>query len=265
MPTAPLDNLEQVINTARVRLNDAIAALSGDVLKDATPFTLVMINAAWRRLQELLVNFGYTWLKNTYVQTAVAIAGSTDTAAAVWFDWTGYNNGALLGTPILPQDCIAPLSMEERVNGTNGIYLPMDRLDNGLPGVPKLTLNKVWEWRNGKIYMPGATGLTDIRLRYAAFYADFVAPGTTAFTAQNVPILRSLNAFAWFICSEAAKSRGDLDAGDFDSKAQLAAQYIFNLDPLQARSITAEAGYGKMPDQYTPTLGPAGPRGQQNG
>ena len=51
---APYHTLEGVLNTARVRLNDAIQQLSGDILKDSQPFTQQMANSAWLRLQQFL-------------------------------------------------------------------------------------------------------------------------------------------------------------------------------------------------------------------
>ena len=59
MPTAPYDMLSAVVNTARVRLNDAIASISGDILTDNAAFTGAAINAAWRRLQELWPTTGF--------------------------------------------------------------------------------------------------------------------------------------------------------------------------------------------------------------
>ncbi len=240
MPSAPLDNLETVVNTSRVRVNDAIQALSGDVLTDAAAFTLTAINAAWRRLQELLVNFGCPWLTIEVPLASVPLVTSADPGVFVFFNWANYFDGTgNQSAPVLPQDLIAPVRLWERAHAGAGSYLQMDQIKDGMPAVPKLALNKSWEWRNGAIYMPGATVITDIRLRYAAFYADFVAPGTTAFSAQPVPIVRSLNAFAWFICAEVAKARADMDAGDFEQKGQLAARYIIELDPTQDR-VNAE-------------------------
>ena len=143
----------------------------------------------------------------------------------------------------------------------------MDRLDNGLPAVPKTALNKSWEWRNGAIYLPGATAVTDIRMRYAASFPDFLpsgtGPGQALFSAQPIPIVRAVNPFAWFICSEVARARGDIDGQTFDSNAMQATRQMFDLDPAQARSVGNEAEYGKMPDKYSATQGPAGPRGPQ--
>jgi len=266
MATAPTDTLETVVNTARVRLNDAIQSLAGDVLTDTAPFTLVAVNAAWRRLQELLVNFGFTWLKIEAILSGLGAVGSFDTGSQVYLSWAGYFNGVgLVGAPALPQNLIAPLVLWERPTGPANSFFPMDRMDNGLPGVPKIARNKCWEWRNGAIYMPGATQVTDVRIRYAAFYPDFVTPsgvGGVPFNQQPVPIIRALNPFAWFICSEVAKARGDMDAQSFDASAMESAKQMFNLDPLQARSIQNEAEYTKMTDDYSATQGPDGPRGK---
>ena len=306
MPTPPLDNLESAVNVARVRLLDAIQALAGDIVLDTGVFTITAVNAAWRRLQELLVNFGCPWLIiEAPPLTSVPLVTSADAGVFVWISWANYFDGTnTQAAPVLPQDLIAPLKLWERPHGTGQFY-PMDKLADGLPAVPKLAYNKSWEWRNGAIYMPGSTQIMDLRLRYAAFYADFIASvnagvvNTTAvgntvawvsgtdftgmvagntiyingvsyviqtvssnialilvltagnqtgvawgnpapFVSQTIPIVRSLNAFAWFICAEVAKPRNDLDAGDFEQKGQLAARYIIELDPMEQRSVNAE-------------------------
>lgn len=265
MPTAPLDTLETVVNVARVRLLDAIPDVSGNILLDADAATLVNVNAAWRRFQELLVNFGYTWLKLEKVLAGITAVGSTDTGSQAFINWANYFDGsANQAAPVLPQDLIAPLALWERITATGGAnsFIPMDRVDNGLPAVPKGLRNKCWEWRNGAIYFPGSTAIVDLRVRYAASCADFVDAGTTPFASQNVPILRAVNPFAWFICAEAAKARGDLDAGDFEQKAQLSTKLMFDLDTTQGKSILNEAEYAKMTDRYTPPQGPQSERGQ---
>ncbi len=270
MPSAPTDSIEDALNMARVRLNDAIQNLGGDILTDSAPFTLTYVNAAWRRLQELLVNFGFAWFKPETILANVLPVSGTDPGTQVYINWSNYFDGTTLqSSPVLPQNLMAPLVLWERMHGSNGSFFPMDRLDNGLPAVPKSQLNRSWEWRNGAIYMPGATNATDLRIRYAAFLADFILPSSTSpatpYANQPIPIVRALNAFAWYICSEVAKARGDVDAADFDMKGQTAAKYIWDLDPMQARSIQNEAEYTKMTDQYSATQSPTGPRGMQKG
>ena len=236
-----------------MRLNDAIANLAGDILTDTQPFTIVYINNAWRRLQELLVNYGQAWFKPEVILTNLAgVAIGADPGTQVTISWTS--------APPLPQNLIAPLILWERAAG-NGSFFPMDRLDNGLPAVPKLSFNKVWEWRNGQIYVPGATQSTDVRMRYAAFFPEFVPAGTAAFNTQLIPIVWAYNPLAWFICAEVAKARGDMDSQEFEKQAMQAVKFMFDLDPMQARSVRNEAEYAQMTDRNSATQGPAGPRG----
>ena len=262
MPTAPLDTLETAANMARVRLNDAIQGLGGDIITDSNPFTLVYINAAWRRFQETLVNYGVTWFKPELILSGVPATTNTDPGSQCNFNWVQYFDGTSnQTTPVLPQNFISPLILWERVSGSRGSFLQMDRIDNGLPAVPKAPLNRSWEWRNGAIYLPGALNVTDIRVRYAAVFPDFVDPSTVAFSLQYIPIVRALNPFAWLICSEAAKARGDMDAEDFDKQALVSMKFMFDLDPMQGKSLGNEAELGKMTDQYARSDGPAGVRG----
>jgi hypothetical protein len=243
MPSS-LDSLEYAVNLARVRLNDAIQSIGGDIVTDTAAFTLTAINGAWRQLQEVLVNFKYSWFQPETILSALPIVTELDPASQVYVNWSGYFDGTnLQARPVLPPDMIAPLRCWERasVYGANGSFFDMDRLDNGLPAIPKIARNKTWEWRNGALYLPGATQFTDLRLRYAGLAPDFVPSTTTAFSLQLIPIVRSANAFAWFIAGEVAKARGDLDAGDFEQKGQIAAKYLFDLDPTQAKAIGREA------------------------
>ncbi len=265
MPTAPYDTVETVLQAARVRLNDAIQSIAGEILTDTAPFSQQATNNAWRRLQDELANKGFARLKQETIYPSVPACIPTDYGTQVWFSWANYFDGnANQSAPVLPQDMIAPYELWERVHGSTGNYSPMDQLLNGLPTVAKGTLNRVWEWREETIYMPGATGLTDVRLRYAAYLQDFVANSPTLATpwyGQPVPIMRSLNALAWFVCGEMARARTDLDAGYFDAQGTQAAEMIWNRDPAQPRSVFKTSEYGKMPDKYTPATGATGPRG----
>ena len=47
-PSAPYDQLEVVLFSARVRLNDAIQSIYGDILTDLAAFTPQIVNNAWR-------------------------------------------------------------------------------------------------------------------------------------------------------------------------------------------------------------------------
>lgn len=267
MAVAPLDNLEQCITTARSRVNDVIASTGGDILTDNNAFTIIYINNGWRIFQEFLVNYGVAWLKAEAVLSAVPAVTTTDAGIPVYINWANYFDGTNPQlAPVLPQNLLTPLALWERATAASpnaAPFQPMDRADNGLPGTPKQIFNRIWEWRGGAIYLPGATIPTDIRLRFAAFYPDFVPNATVPFMTQGIPILRASSPLAWFVASEFAKARGDLDAAAFDAEGQRSAKFIFDLEPMQARGILKESEYAKMVDGYSATMGPTGPRGNQ--
>lgn len=264
MPTAPYDTLEQAANTARMRLNDAIASASGEVFTDTAAFSLGAVNAAWRRFQQLLANYGVAVLNREVILTAVPATVATDQGVFVWFDFVNYFNGSTtVSAPVFPQDMISPLDLFERPNGTTGNYTPMDRVFDGLPTTAKEYINRRWEWREETIYMPGATAETDIRMRYAGYFDDFVASGTTIWADQPIPIMFAMSPFAWAICYEIGKARGDMDVASFDQAFREEVDQIWNREPRQFRSIFKGSEYGKMTDPRTPTDGPVGPRGPE--
>jgi len=205
----------------------------------------------------LLVDLGEVRLTSeTIIANLPATVGS-DPGSQVWVDWTGYNNSFSLNASFpLPQDLISPLMLWERINGSaSGIFFDMSQVLKGLPTIPKGTTNKMWEWRAEKIYMPGATSATDLRVRYAAYLADFATVGPTQWYQQPVPIMRVLSPLAWFVCSEVAKARGDLDAGWFDQKAIESTIMVFHRNLSQGKEQGTVAESGKMSDKYTPASG----------
>jgi hypothetical protein len=54
-----------------------------------------------------------------------------------------------------------------------------------------------------------------------------------------VPIIRSLNGFAWLIAAEMSKSRSDADAADFEAKADMAAQVVLGRDGIPVPAVAA--------------------------
>lgn len=249
-----LDTLELVVTTARVRVNDAIQSIGGNTLTDNAPFTIYYINPAWRRLQERLVDYGSSELKSEITLLTVPGASTADPTVRTVINWTS--------VPALPADMISPLRLWERPRGS-GSMTEMKQCFNGMPLVTPGTRNRIWEWRKESIVLPGATVNTDIQLRYACYLPDFVQASTTPFSSQAVPITRSLNAFAWLICSEFSHVREDLDAGYFDSKAEEAIQQIWGRDPAQYRAISKGGEYQKLRTPTTPLDGSGAPTGGQ--
>jgi hypothetical protein len=230
---APYHSLEGVLNTARVRLNDAIQQLSGDILKDSQPFTQQMANSAWLRMQQFLANLGYGRLIDEEVISALPICGNlTDPATQCWIDWTGFYDGTQLwNNYALPQRCSFPLKVWDRASGYNsGWGEPLVNVMDGLPARFKYQRNSLFEWRNDRIYMPGTTIPVDLRIRFAQFFPFFETQGETQWYQQPVPIVGCLDALADYICVEACDGRDDIDSATFKSRAEGEAKLIFNRD-----------------------------------
>lgn len=230
--TAPYFSLDTVLNTARVRLNDAIQSLGGDILKDSQPFTQQMANSAWLRLQQFLANLGYSRLIDEKVIHGLPICASSDPAAHCWIDWTGFWDGTQIWTGFaLPRKCMFPLRLWDRVTGFNaGWGEAMVNIMDGLPAKFKYPRNGIFEWRNDRIYMPGTTLPVDLRVRFAQFFPFFETQGDTQWYQQPVPIVGSLDALADYICVEASDGRDDVDSQTFKTRAEGEAKLIFNRD-----------------------------------
>jgi hypothetical protein len=230
---APYFIVDDVMNTARVRLNDAIQQLSGDILKDSQPFSQTMVNSAWLRMQQFLANLGFARLVDEVVITGLPICGNLiDPATQCWIDWTGFYDGTQIWTGFaLPQRCSFPLKIWDRVTGFNsGWGEPIRNVMDGLPATFKYPRNGIFEWRNDRIYMPGTSIPVDLRVRFAQFFPFFQTQGNTQWYQQPVPIVGCLDSLADYICVEACDGRDDVDSQTFKSRAEGEAKLIFNRD-----------------------------------
>ena len=266
MPSTPYDSVMVVINAAKQRLNDDIttlAAIGGKILDNTSPFSQQAVNGAWRKLQEFLAELGYSGLKQEALLSNVPAAAVTDPAVQVYIGFNGYFDGsAVQASPVLPQSLIRPYDLWERAYGSAALMTEMDYVINGLPKVPKLQWNRQWEWRDDVLYMPGAIVATDILMRYAQQFLDFVDVGATAglyqtantpWFAQPVPIMRCVDAFADYVCREFAIAVKQMEeAMAFQASAEANARLIMNRDTAQPRAVLKASELGKMRDRYTP-------------
>lgn len=217
MPTAPYETIGAVLDLARVRVNDAIQSLAGDVLKNNQPFTLVMVNGAWRRLQAYIASLGFVRLEGDITISNLPAAANLDTNLRVSINWSGYSDGisGINTAFVLPQDLIFPTYVGERLAGTNDVFHEVDLLKKPLPKIPKLQWNRISEWHQDVLYMPGATTTTDLWIRYASYLPDFTDLTVMGGTLQPVPILRAQSAFADLIAYEMANIRAGINAAGF--------------------------------------------------
>lgn len=246
---APYDTVDSVLNTTRVRINDAIVSLGGEVLTDTQPFTQQMTNDGWRKLQAFLANNGMARFRSRCVLHAFPVVGTMDPASQTLLNWSWYYDGVSYfyppDTQVLPQDFILPLTVGERITGTNATFTPMNLATDGrLPDWRKRGWNGWWDWREDGIYMPGSLYSMDLEIYYAAFLQDFVTQGDTQWFQQAVPIMRCRSALANYIAAEFADPRGDLDAAAFTAKAEQDARLIWNREvSMKQRVNVTRRGY----------------------
>jgi hypothetical protein len=222
----------QILNAARTRVNETILAPQGfpggsdpgsqfnevgggvanlEQNPDGTLIyrTQIIFNNAYRKFQKYLANLGYRLLiGDNLIIPSLPINSNVDPAAQSWLSWNGFFNGtAFTNTPALPQDFYAPLKIRERLSGTNSIFIPMRCALDGLRNsYIRVTLNRQWEWRTNGLYLPGATSLTDLQLRYTRYLPALPDPNyyvsNTPWYEQMLPVPGCLSAMAWYICYE---------------------------------------------------------------
>jgi hypothetical protein len=220
-PSVPFDLVDDAMDAARVRLNDCPLALSGNLLADTQPYAQQIYNDAWREFQRDLSQYGDPAQTSEFVTYSLPVVANLDPSVQVYLGQAAYFDGTSYWDPptvnLIPQDCICPLHIKERLGGTIQLFSPMVPCDNGLPGGPKTTYLRYWEWRsagpgNGNaIFMPGATVPRDLWIRYAAFLPDAqdnLPLQLTPWYGQPIPILRVSDILAYYIAAEFAFSRG---------------------------------------------------------
>lgn len=222
MPTLPptvasnYDSVTDLLNASRFRLNDKISSLyptGGKILDETTASTQQAVFNAFRKIQDLLCDFGAERFQAEVIIPDIPVVTSQDPASQISLSWSEYFDGSnFSSTPVLPDNLILPLWIAERPSGQN---CPFPRVDNpnmtcctdGLPMLPKQQRNGCWEWRGDTIYAPGATVTVDWRIRYRAYLQDIKDVGNVRWWNQVVPIMRCQDALSALVCAEFASAR----------------------------------------------------------
>lgn len=258
VPSSPYVLVNDVLDLARTRVNDAIQSIGGDTLTDDQPFTQVMTNAAWLKMQQFLANMGYSRNRQRVVLTGMPIVGSQDPASETILNWEYFYDGVSYfippNTPVLPQDFIAPLRMGERqsvgyqpvLTQGNSAFSPMQLSPDGNPNCRKRPWNGWFDWRADGIVMPGSIVPMDFEIYYAAYLQDFITVGETPWYQQPVPIMRAKSALANYIAAEFSGPRGDMDSDKLLAQAEQECRLIFNNSdvPLRQRNNISRRSYG---------------------
>jgi hypothetical protein len=203
---SPFPLVEDVMNLARVRVNDAMNDISGDLLSDDAPYTPTILNSAWRWLQSRYATGGGEPFIREYDISSFPVAASQDIVNQASINWQGCNDGVYqYESPALPQDLINPLSMWRRnsINaGTVGGSFQLMRLAQD--GLPRYFDPTVYDWREDGIYFYATSQTQDFKLRYSAFRAALMLSDPTS----QVPMMMCEDCLSARIAYEYASLRG---------------------------------------------------------
>ena len=208
VPTTAYSQAEDALNLARALVNDSAGAVFTDAL--LMPF----LNSAYRGLQRELAENGVSVLaeQQDIDLEADPTSGITQTEISD------------VSSPQLPTDCLAPHMLWERaMANTTDVFMPMEKFTSG-GGMLNLQPSKylrLWEWREDKINLIGATQAITVRVRY-----EKVLPSLTLGT-DPVQIRSATDPLAFATAALAARSRGARTlAQDLLGTAQLATENL---------------------------------------
>jgi hypothetical protein len=230
--TTAYSQAEDALNLARALLNDTAGAVFTDTL------LMPLLNSAYRGLQRELAENGVSVMAE---QQDIEL--DTDPTA-------GMTNTEISDTssPQLPTDCLMPHTLWERATAnTTDVFVPMEKFTSGggMLNLQPSTYLRLWEWREDKVNLIGATQSITVRIRY-----EKLLPLLTLGT-DPVQIRSATDPLGFATAALAARSRGARAlAQDLLGTAQMATEQLIEryVRPEQLK------GRRRMPYSYHPRV-----------
>jgi len=210
LPTTAYSQAEDALTLARALVNDTSGAVFTDTL------LMPLLNSAYRGLQRELAENGVSVLME---QQDIELDLNVS---------TGVTNTEIsdVSSPQLPTDCLMPHVLWERATSNTGdVFVPMEKFTSGgsMLNLQPSSYMRLWEWREDKINLIGATQSITVRVRYEKVLATLVL-GT-----DPVQIRSATDALGYATAALAARSRGARAlAVDLLGAAQTAIENLIN-------------------------------------
>jgi len=228
VPTTAYSQAEDALALARALLNDTAGAVFTDTL------LMPLLNSAYRALQRELAENGVSVLveQQDLDLPTDPVSGITPTEISD------------VSSPQLPTDCLAPHMLWERATpSTTDVFVPMEKFTRGgsMLNLQPSTYLRMWEWREDKVNLIGATQPVTVRIRY-----EKILPLLTLGT-DPVQIRSATDPLAFATAALAARSRGARAlAQDLLGTAQMATENLIEryVRPEQTK------GRRRMPYSY---------------
>ncbi|MGH9757203.1 MAG: hypothetical protein ACRD4M_05650 [Candidatus Acidiferrales bacterium] len=208
VPTTAYAQAEDALTLARALVNDTAGAVFTDTL------LMPLINSAYRGLQRELAEAGVSVLaeQQDIELDSDPVSGVTNTEISD------------VSSPQLPTDCLMPHMLWERATANStDTFVPMEKFmsGGGMLNLQPSSYLRLWEWREDKINLIGATQSITVRVRY-----EKVLPALTLGT-DPVQIRSATDALGFAAAALAARSRGARAlAADLLGTAQAAAEKL---------------------------------------
>lgn len=210
VPTTGYSQAEDALNLARALVNDTAGAVFTDAL------LMPLLNSTYRGLQRELAENGVSVMIE---QQDLDL--ETDPT-------TGITNTEIsdASSPQLPSDCLMPHMLWERATAnTTDVFVPMEKFTSGggMLNLQPSSYLGLWEWREDKINLIGATQAITVRIRY-----EKLLPELTLGT-DPVQIRAATDPLAFATAALAARSRGARAlAQDLLGTAQMATENLID-------------------------------------
>ena len=193
-----------------------------------------------------LLNSGYRGLQRELAENGVSVLAEQQDLDLATDPTSGVTPTEIsdVSSPQLPTDCMAPHMLWERATAsTTDVFVPMEKFTSGgsMLNLQPSTYLRLWEWREDKINLIGATQGITVRIRY-----EKILPELTLGT-DPVQIRASTDPLAFATAALAARSRGARAlAQDLMGAAQMATENLIDryVRPEQVK------GRRRMPYSY---------------
>jgi len=210
VPTTAYSQAEDALNLARALVNDSAGVVFTDTM------LMPLLNSVYRGLQRALAENG------------VSVLVEQQDIELDLNDSTGVTNTEIsdVSSPQLPADCLMPHMLWERATAnTADVFVPMEKFTSGggMLNLNPSSYLRLWEWREDKINLIGATQSITVRVRY-----EKVLPQLTLGT-DPVQIRSATDPLGYATAALAARSRGARAlAADLLGAAQAATENLIN-------------------------------------
>ncbi len=197
-----------------------------------------------------LLNSAYRGLQRELAENGVSVMAEQQDIELDVDGTTGVTNTEIsdVSDPQLPTDCLVPHMLWERATAnTTDVFVPMEKFTSGggMLNLQPSSYLRLWEWREDKVNLIGATQSITVRIRY-----EKLLPLLTVGT-DPVQIRSATDPLGFATAALAARSRGARAlAQDLLGTAQMATEQLIEryVRPEQVK------GRRRMPYSYHPRI-----------